>query len=172
MKFVRKAIIAVLCTASLTAIAQSQQVAIASSKATSFASQMAPIKSQIALANYMAMTPGSGNPLMKLSPATRQQFIDSLSFNENGVTGYRYDGLERELNATQIRKLLSLLGIQESGALLKKVKEDSSYSTATCYDPVYDNFCNGVPSKDYQNMRCANRGSCKPEESWVCTSNC
>lgn len=39
---------------------------------------------------------GNASPLASLSPTGRQEFIDRLTFNENGLTGYRYSILEKE----------------------------------------------------------------------------
>lgn len=73
---------------------------------------LAPIRSQAELQSYLRTTPKSTSPLERLSPAAKKRFLASLSFNENGITGFSYDDLESELTASQIYQVLSLFGAQ------------------------------------------------------------
>jgi hypothetical protein len=77
-------------------------------QAPNLALHKAPITSRAALDSYMKMTPETNNPLMLLSAEARTRFIDSLTFNETGVTGFRTDDLERELTPSKIYKILAL----------------------------------------------------------------
>ncbi|MDM5182315.1 hypothetical protein PO883_34710, partial [Massilia sp. DJPM01] len=84
------------------------------------ASHMATITSSAQLTRYMKMTPPQENLLSALSEAARKRFLESLTFNEKGITGYRYAELESELTPTQIAKILSLFGSQANTTLFKK----------------------------------------------------
>ncbi len=78
----------------------------------------APIRSAAELASYLESR-GPDSPLDRLSPAALKRFIDSLTFNENGVTGYRTDDLQSELTATQAYRILELFGAQHTTPLLR-----------------------------------------------------
>ncbi|MDM5182110.1 hypothetical protein PO883_33610, partial [Massilia sp. DJPM01] len=84
------------------------------------ASHMATITSSAQLTRYMKMTPPQENLLSVLSEAARKRFLESLTFNEKGITGYRYAELESELTPTKIAKILSLFGSQANTTLFKK----------------------------------------------------
>jgi hypothetical protein len=77
-----------------------------------------PIRSAAELASYLeSREPDS--PLDHLSPAALRRFIDSLTFNENGLTGYRTDDLQSELTATQAYRILALFGVQRTTPMLR-----------------------------------------------------
>lgn len=63
---------------------------------------------------------------MLLSAEARTRFIDSLTFNETGVTGFRTDDLERELTPSKIYKILALVGAEKSVRLLKGARITTS----------------------------------------------
>lgn len=77
---------------------------------------VAPIKSAWDLLIYQKMTPAKESPFNLLSPNARRQFLESLDFNERGVTGFKYSILEEELTPTQIFRVLALLGSQSNTA--------------------------------------------------------
>lgn len=81
----------------------------------------AQIRSLSQLKAHLALH-GSNSPLAALSPSGRQEFIDRLTFNENGLTGYRYAILENELTPSQIYSVLSLFGTQKHIGLFKKAR--------------------------------------------------
>lgn len=96
--------------------------AVAAGKQERLATHMTSIASSAQLTQFMKMTAASDNPLMALSPGARARFIEGLTFNDQGLTGYRYTELENELSPTQISKILSLLGAQKNTNLFKKAK--------------------------------------------------
>lgn len=51
----------------------------------------APIKSRADLFAYIHGVAAPLSPLSKLSPGARDRFLASLTFNENGVTGFSYE---------------------------------------------------------------------------------
>lgn len=56
---------------------------------------LAPIKSKQDLERYLAVTPDYQSAFSVLTPASRRAFIDSLTFNQNGLTGFSYRDCKR-----------------------------------------------------------------------------
>ena len=90
--------------------------------ASKFATEMAQLASRESLTKFMKMTPADRNPLMLLSKDARERFLESLTFNHHGLTGYRYIDLENELTPTQIARLLALFGSQGNTSLFRKAQ--------------------------------------------------
>lgn len=86
------------------------------------AEMLAPIKSQQDLERYLKLTPASATPLRFLSDSARTAFLASLTFNEKGLTGFKFSSLETELNPTKIAEILSLFGVQRVTPLLTNAK--------------------------------------------------
>jgi hypothetical protein len=84
--------------------------------------QMAQIKSKESLLEFMKVKSAEKNPLMLLTDEARARFLESLTFNSKGLTGYRYVDLENELTPTQIAKVLTLFGSQSNTSLFKKAR--------------------------------------------------
>jgi hypothetical protein len=129
----------------------------------------APIRSRGDLDQYLFTHKTIASPLDAFSPSLRQMFLSSLTFNEKGITGFRYDVLE-SLTPTEIYKILSLFGAQGFTPQLTNVR----IVTPT------DNLIMSPPSggvigigfdflKDY---RCQSRGTCHVDNMAACTSNC
>lgn len=85
------------------------------------AAYSAPVKSITQLKTHVALQ-SKASPLSALSPQGQQEFINSLTFNEHGLTGYNYRVLEKELTVSQIYAILSLVGSQHNISLFKKAK--------------------------------------------------
>ncbi|WP_217428529.1 hypothetical protein [Rugamonas rivuli] len=83
---------------------------------------LAPIKSKQDLDRYLAVTPAYQSAFSPLTPAGRRAFIDSLTFNQSGLTGFSYRDLQAELTPTQIDKLLALFGARNTIALMKPTR--------------------------------------------------
>lgn len=90
---------------------------------------VAPIKSAQDLLIYQKMTPAKESPFHLLSPNARREFLESLSFNDQGVAGFKYSILEQELTPTQIFRVLALLGSQSNTAQLVKAKKANANDT-------------------------------------------
>lgn len=73
----------------------------------------ARIKSLAEFYAYDFSVPPLANPLNRLSQDARQRFIDSLTFNERGITGYATGDLRSELSAEQIYDILVLFGVPD-----------------------------------------------------------
>ncbi|GJJ05772.1 hypothetical protein RugamoR64_63100 [Duganella rhizosphaerae] len=83
---------------------------------------LAPIKSSHDLDRYLAVTPEYQSAFSPLTPAGRRAFIESLTFNQNGLTGFSYRDLQAELTPTQIDKLLALFGARNTIALMQPAR--------------------------------------------------
>jgi len=76
------------------------------------------IRSQFDLFSYLEATTRSGSVLDWMTPQARARFLASLTFNQNGLTGFQYTDLRAELTATQIYQVLSLFGLQRITPLI------------------------------------------------------
>lgn len=83
---------------------------------------LAPIKSPQDLARYLKITPLNASSLKHLSDSARADFLASLTFNEKGLTSFKFATLEMELNPTRIAEILSLFGMQRATPLLVNAK--------------------------------------------------
>ncbi len=83
---------------------------------------LAPIKSKQDLERYLAITPEYKSPFSALTSAARRSFIDSLTFNESGLTGFSYRELQSELTPTQADKLLALFGARNTLVLMSPTR--------------------------------------------------
>lgn len=134
------------------------------------AALLAPVKSRSDLLVYIQNSSIESSPLAKLSPGARHRFLASLTFNENGLTGYKYDDLARELNASEIYKLLSLFGAQHTTALLDDVRVESEAGKLIMSST--DSEMNMLMMDDHKGYRCVSRATCNVASSYICMSGC
>ncbi|QCO67851.1 hypothetical protein E5843_08880 [Luteimonas yindakuii] len=119
------------------------------------------------------------SPLRYLSQAGLRRFVSSLSFGENGVSGFSYEDIERELTATQAYELLSLIGQQQFTHRIRGLRVESGLDSeimagtirSACEIPqgtmeaiMCDSFLDGY--------RCSDPGNCAESKRNACTSNC
>lgn len=138
---------------------------------------MAPVKSKRSLEYFMLSVSNSTSPLNSLSKQGRAQFLESLTFNEKGLTSFDAEILEEELTPTQIYRLLSLFGAQHTTRMLKNAKaptakdrellDGKSYSTFE-FDDTWDG---GVEDQDYKGYRC-DFVECVRALRKICLSGC
>lgn len=86
----------------------------------------APIHSKADLDAYLARTTATDSAFAPLSPEGYRQFINHLSFNEKGLSGFRISELHRELTPDQVRKILTLFGYQHMTNMIAGVDDGSS----------------------------------------------
>lgn len=133
-------------------------------RASNVAHQLAPLKSASDVYQYSRATPKNLSPLSALSDSERERFIQSLRFNEKGLTQFDYTALE-QLSSAQVYKILSLFGMQSSAGLIRagsnaKIDKDvSEPNTMRATDFLMD-------------YRCAERATCSTSYHNACTSNC
>ena len=126
---------------------------------------MAPIKSAGDLSDYLH-TAGPESPLMALTPGSRERFVASLQFNENGLVSYRYEELGRELTASQAYRVLALFGAQRTTYLLRARVESPADVAAS--DPPR------IPlmMTDHMDYRCLSPHNCFKTPLFICLTGC
>ncbi|HJR72089.1 MAG TPA: hypothetical protein VJ806_00430 [Luteimonas sp.] len=128
---------------------------------------LAPIKSSTDLRSYV-LNKQPNSPLNRLSPGAQKRFIESIQFNEKGVTTYDYADLRAELTASQVYEVLALFGIQGTTAIIPGLRVNSDADRAIMAPR------GAVPMQfpDYPDMMCESRATCSPSVTKICTSNC
>lgn len=128
---------------------------------------LAPVKSPLDLATYLRSS--RATPLDALSLAARSRFLNSLSFNENGLTGFDYTDLRAELTATQIYRILAIFGAQRVTPLVDGARSETDVDHLLMALPT-----NTVePSmEDHQGYRCESPHTCGESLRHICMSGC
>ena len=132
-------------------------VARESARASNLALQLAPLKSASDVYQYTQAMPKNLSPLSALGNSERDRFIQSLRFNEKGLTQFDYSAL-LGLSAQQVYKILALFGMQSSAELIKSDGK-SAPQTMMAPDFLLDHYCES-------------KGTCREDNSRACTSNC
>ena len=143
------------------------------------AQQIAPIKSQVDLGNYLALRLDENSPLAALSPEARAQFISSLVFGANGLASFDYSSLRSELTPTQAYQVMALFGMQRTTALMKglEIKSATDKMVMRNVHPT-PMACGSYPTPgqgtgcDHEGYRCESRATCMQAMSAICTPNC
>jgi hypothetical protein len=131
---------------------------------------LAPVKTKDDLDRYqeeLRQNPEARSPLNLLSPAARDRFLNSLVFTEQGLGGYQYGDLQRQLTASQIYQVLSLFGAQHTTSLLKGARIESRADQL-----IMESEVAVVPPADYKDMECVSRATCGPRILYICMSSC
>ena len=123
--------------------------------------QAAPIHSPADLAQFTA-THVTDSPLLALSPLDRRIFEDSLTYNDTGVTSFRYDVLEK-LTPTQAYQILSLIGQQSFTSQLGIKPTSATDKKIMTFKPALE------PLKGYY---CEGKGTCRENPSNACSGGC
>jgi hypothetical protein len=89
------------------------------------AMERAPIKSSAELREHEAAISAGRSPISKLSKPARKRFVESLTFNERGLTGLQYADLRAELAPADLYRTLALFGYQH---LARSIAGDSPRS--------------------------------------------
>lgn len=127
---------------------------------------LAPIQSEADLASYLESRE-LNSPLDHLSPAALGRFIDSLTFNDNGLTGYRTDDLQAELTAMQAYRILKLFGAQRTTSLMRGLAIKTKFDQAVMsIEPVNSLMM------DYEGYACDSRATCRRSFGAICMSSC
>lgn len=128
--------------------------------------RMAAIRSLGDVHNYVAIHRSRLTPLDALSPGNRRVFLDSLTFNNNGITGFSYAPLQG-LTPSQAYKILSLFGVE------RLTQHVPGLSPSSDTDKMIMSPLNTTgPGMDHEGYACQSRGTCAPKMSYICTSNC
>lgn len=129
---------------------------------------IAPIKTATDLHEYLNSANMQNSPLKKLSEASRERFLSSLTFNEKGLSGFRYEDMENELKYTQIYQILGLFGAQDATMIIKGAKSTSSLDSAITTMGSGD----GTFYADYKDYYCSGRATCSQRGGDICMSGC
>jgi len=127
--------------------------------------EMAPIRSSADLVTYLRSA-GADSPLMSLSPGARERFLGSLKFNENGLVGYKYEELARELTASQAYRVLALFGAQRTTYLLG-ARVESPVDRAVTQAPRVPRLM-----ADYKEFKCVGPHNCYAQMLYICLQGC
>ena len=129
--------------------------------------RLAPIKSDKDLHAYVRNNKNS--PLSELTPGARQRFIQSLTFNEHGLTSFQYTDLEAELTPSQIYQILSLFGAQDVTPLLENARIANNLDSE-----IMGKTGDGVvvPLGDHMDYQCVGRATCELSANRICMSSC
>ncbi|MDP5141655.1 hypothetical protein ORJ00_02730 [Rheinheimera baltica] len=118
------------------------------------------------------------SPLSLLSSDTRNRFIDSLVFNERGLAGFSYIGLEAELTPSQIYKLLGYFGAQHLASVMTNARTETSTDILILnqqppYQPLRGKEITPMgPPGDHKGYACSERATCRESAGAICMSSC
>lgn len=130
----------------------------------------APVHSAAQLADFLAKTRITGSPINALSPTAKARFLNSLRFNETGVTSFYYADIESELSSSQAYELLSIFGLQSTLSIMSKLRastpEDKQIMSAFGNETTFRIMA------DHENYWCSGRATCSRDVGSICMSGC
>ncbi len=130
----------------------------------------APINSQLALSTYLASPAAQRSPLNLLAASSKARFLDSLKFNETGVTSFYYADIERELSASQAYELLKLFGLTNTIGPMKGLRIDNAKDRSVM--SAYGSPVTTQLMDDHQFYWCSSRATCSSMSGSWCMSGC
>jgi hypothetical protein len=131
------------------------------------AQKNAQISSAARLDSYLAVIPVD-SPLTLLSVDGLEQFLTSLSFNENGLVGYSTEAIASELSYSQAHRLLSLFGAERTLRLMPGLRVENEVDLDIHRSYVQS----GELVEDHMGYRCVARATCRESTEFVCMSGC
>lgn len=134
----------------------------------------AQIKTPQDLKVYVEMTEGRHSPINKLPQNEREKFLNSITWNERGVTGFSYEPF-RELSVTETFQILALFGIQHVTPLTRsKIRSitDQAIMNMNQEQSMATRGEGGGFYPYYTDYRCSGRATCSRSTSEICTGNC
>lgn len=164
MKIQRLMLAAALAAASSTGLMALEQKPMSPGfESSSVDLSTALIRSRLELNSFTA-SGFQASPLNNLSPSDRSLFINSLTFNEKGLTGFRFDVLS-SLNPAAAYRLLSLFGAQKYTSQLDFPRQERT--------PLDEAIMSQQKTREIvRGHRCEGQGTCRQDNSAVCTDNC
>jgi len=121
----------------------------------------APIHSLSDLQAYKSIHQ-KDSPLNVLSPMDRRLFEDSLTYNDSGVTSFRYDVL-KSLTPTQAYKILATIGMQGFTSNLQLQIQSESDRKIMSVKPSPA----ALPG-----YYCQSQGTCRTANDRACSDGC
>lgn len=144
---------------------------------------MAPIKSKEALIELSLQK----SPLDLLSDDSKQRFVESVIFRDDGVAGFHFSDLESELTPTEIYKVLSLIGAQNTVSKFKAARIETKQDLLLLSKPALETSLQkkisssvgtlgyGRPPTqwdDHKGYYCSGRATCSEKQGDICMSSC
>ncbi|MDY0954445.1 hypothetical protein SOM22_07645 [Stenotrophomonas rhizophila] len=127
----------------------------------------APIRSRHALERYISEGRLRDSSLQRMPQAARTRFLQSLVFNENGVSSFDYRDIASHLEPMEIYAVLSLFGAQRSAGAIPGFAERATAAGMRWPPEMIE------PPVDYPDKVCAAKVSCAVWDGGVCIgSNC
>lgn len=166
-KLLSAILVSILQFSASSSMAANSAAAVAGSQARHLAFVAAPIKTSDDLREYLETIGHRSSPLKKLSENSRKRFTESITFNEEGVTGFYAADIESELTPTQTYQLLALFGAQDLTSRLTGLKSSSSQDKE-----IMGKVTPTVIGSDYKDYKCISRGTCESSLGFICTANC
>ena len=131
---------------------------------------LAPIRSKVDLDRYLASRQISATPLAALSSGSRQRFLQSLIFGQNGLASFDDRDIRNELTATQAYRLLALFGVQRSTPAIPGLKVKTRADELIL---LLKPDAQSLRATDYQDYKCESRATCAPAIGLICIgANC
>jgi hypothetical protein len=121
--------------------------------------KLAPIRSKADLDEYLTTHPVS--PFNAFSKRALERFVDSLTFSQLGLTGYRTAEIESDLTPRKAYAILSLFGVQKTISSL-------DFEHASDEDKELLQRSGNVINTDYKDYKCVGRATC----SWSTLNIC
>ncbi|KOR42696.1 hypothetical protein ADT25_13870 [Xanthomonas oryzae] len=132
----------------------------------------APVHSQAQLAEYLTKAKESDSPLNLLSSQARARFVDSLKFNERGVTSFYYADIESELSSGQAYDLLSVFGLQDTLHFMRNIRVSNDRDREVMRAFGTKAGIDRAPREEHESYECVGRGTCHESTGSICTNNC
>jgi hypothetical protein len=130
----------------------------------------ARIHSEIQLASFLSDTKNNHSPINLLSRSARGRFLESLRFNETGVTSFYYADIESELSSSQAYELLSLFGIQSTLSFMGKIRIETTEDREIM--STYANTSPLLMKDDHKEYWCSGSHTCSRSVGSICMSGC
>lgn len=145
--------------------------------------QLAPIRSRADLVRFLASPAASRSPLARMSILGKKRFLAGLTFNERGLTGYRFTDLEAELSPSDIYRVLSLFGAEHTTPLLDRAQARDATDRLVlggAGGPAAPSLLQAErqgdesikAQTDYKWMKCVKRATCQSNDDYICMSSC
>jgi hypothetical protein len=117
------------------------------------------------------------SPLGKLTEDGLHRFVQSITFNQKGITGFSYAEFDG-MSAADAHGILELFVVERTLKLVKNVrvttKADRMVTAKSCgiFSPTSGCGSDDLNPGDRDGFYCAGPGSCAPRSLWICTVNC
>ena len=139
-------------------------------KTAQLAMQLAPIRTEHHLHQYISAYPRDISAFAGMAPADLNQFLASLTFNNKGLTGFDPTPLKK-LSPSQVYKILSLFGMQSgTSSIAASPKSEIDMDLNVAPFGIGEQWDSEGPF--LEGYRCEGQHTCRESQRAACTSNC